>query len=687
MRVAHLDWRSVLVRALRVVYGSVLIAIAVAALAIGGTLTLLQTSWGGRAVARFALARVNATIAGRIGLGRLAFRGTRVTLERLALRDPAGRLVADVERVDVAWSPSALLRRRVAVEALAIRRPRLFLVDDAGELNLARALASRSPTAKRPPPSEPQGKPSRLVIEVRGWEVTGGVVEFQSGGADARRRVRVDDVRIGGTLQLAGDRLALDTTVDLPGGHLELRGVADLSPARGPIALEGRLEARLPGARVTASGVAKDRRVDLRLAVDATDLDATARAVAPVLGAPLPAIAGRGRIDATVTGSDAAPSLRAAADVPALRVGANRIRALTGSVWLPDLGRPEAIDVELHADAATLGGEVLRSPSVALHAVGRRLEARAHVAAPELTLALTGHRHTNPPASRDITLEALTLEYPEARWTLARPARLSLAPGRLGVSGLAVISERQKIEVDLAQTRRGVAGRLVVTALDVARLPRVLAPPALGLAGRLDATVHLGGRAAAPEVDVQAALGGGRNPQGSRHRRAARRADGRRARPRPPRSARARHRARGALRPPLALAAHPSRAHGGGPPARGDGPRPHPASARGRYRRSPPRAARPRPAVGPGLRLGRRASARAFGPGRAARPRGTPARRGRPRGPRRRRSPARGEPGGHRAAERLARALEDDVVDAAVPARALAPPARPPGRSRARPSS
>jgi translocation and assembly module TamB len=132
-------------KVLRIASKVALVVLAVVALAVGAAWSLLQTRRGGEVVRRFALARMNDALAGQITLGRFAFGGDRLTLESLAIYDPETRLVARVARIDVRFSPLALLRRHVDVQRLEIRRPELFLVQEARGLNLTRALAPRQP--------------------------------------------------------------------------------------------------------------------------------------------------------------------------------------------------------------------------------------------------------------------------------------------------------------------------------------------------------------------------------------------------------------------------------------------------------------------------------------------------------------------------------------------------------------
>jgi translocation and assembly module TamB len=135
-------------RAIRIV-AVVLASVAVlAAVLVGGVLTAARTSWGAERIRRLALPRVNAALAGRVDARRLGFFGDRVFVDDVTLRDPDGELVASIARVDIVFSPMALLHRRLELRAIALDEPSLSLRQDQdGETNLSRALAARGDAA------------------------------------------------------------------------------------------------------------------------------------------------------------------------------------------------------------------------------------------------------------------------------------------------------------------------------------------------------------------------------------------------------------------------------------------------------------------------------------------------------------------------------------------------------------
>jgi len=108
---------------------------------VAAALVVLSTPPGGALLRRIAVGRVNATIAGSLAVERVRWRGGRVVLEGVVLRDPQGAAVAALDRLDVSVSLRALLARRIQVQALALERPRLWLASGRNGSNLAVALA------------------------------------------------------------------------------------------------------------------------------------------------------------------------------------------------------------------------------------------------------------------------------------------------------------------------------------------------------------------------------------------------------------------------------------------------------------------------------------------------------------------------------------------------------------------
>jgi translocation and assembly module TamB len=269
------------------------------------------------------------------------------------------------------------------------------------------------------------------------------------------------------------------------------------------------LHATLPGVEVTGHGNTTTRDADVHLRLVAADLAAVGKSLTPRQGQPPLALGGRGRLDVALVGPVAAPSLRVAGQFPSLRVGAQWARGLTLTAIVPNIRRPDAANLDLAAPLIAVGGQELRGIKVIARAATPRLALSARTTSPfPLTITVNGQRDS----AHALTLDALTLRYPEATWTLARQTHIRFGEGRvaLAIEGFLLRAGRQSLSADLTQTRRGTRGRVNIAALDLGRLPRALVPPRLALGGVLDVDARLAGSAAAPEIAARVGLVGGR---------------------------------------------------------------------------------------------------------------------------------------------------------------------------------
>ena len=568
-------------RIARVVAAVTLVAVAAAALLVGGTWTFLQTRWGGRAVRHFALPEVNRQLAGRLELDRFGFGGDHLTLDGVVLRDPAGAVVARIERIEIGFSPVALLHRHLDLTRLVLVKPELWLIQDPQGSNLARALAPPSPVAARSKPAATPTPADRgLIVDLRHLAVAGGHLDLRALGDGTARHARLTALAMAGSahFETGPQRGAVDLTIDAQGAHLEARGQLDLRGLRalGPgltvhardldlaqlydgapasnlgfdveahgggsslASLDGSLDFNLPagelggqtvgpfhvaaraahgdltlsdlrlvlpGIDLSGQGNGGDEALAAHVHVEARDLGALSQSLA-MLGLGAADFSGRGRVDLALGGRWSAPSLRLTGDLPRIRFGESSVQSLALRAEVPNLRTPAAADVEVTSPRAVLAGRTLRGLALTVRAAGPRPTVNARTTGPfPLTLAVRGRRGSTP---TNLTIDALDLHYPEARWSLARPARLDFGAGRLSIAGFALRAGPERIEIDLAQRADGLRGHLVITKLDLGRLPQVLVPPALGVGGMIDLDARLAGDRAAPRLDAKLALAGGR---------------------------------------------------------------------------------------------------------------------------------------------------------------------------------
>ena len=509
-------------RALRIAGVTILVVLAIALLAIGGLWAFAQTDRGGEIIRRIAVEKVDARIAGQLAVERLRFGGDRLTLEGVVLRDPEGAQVARVDGIDVTFSIWALLRRHVEVRRLEIRRPELRLVmgeEESDSSNLARALAPAQPSKAPPAEAAPNAAGPNIVVDLRTLVVSGGTLSVRSSAPE----VHVGAIALEGSAHYDGPAQGLQTDLRLTtdAGRVDAQGAVDLAKLRAPPSgfairvrqldlaklmrdtpvtaidldvnargehLDADLRASAPGATVNGHGALDDGRVEARARIEATDLAATARSLARCHLAPPVVLAGRGRIDLAISGPLARPSLRLAGRVPQLTVEHNAVRDLTVSATLPRLDAPTAIDLDLQTTYARLSGRELRGVAATVHATGPLIRADVQIAKPyPVALAAVGHRLS--PWSMEIG--ELMLRYPEATWKLAQPTRIALRGERASISGLDLRARGQRVSADLQKGPRGGRLHLIVSHLDLARLPRPLMSPALAAVGAVDLDLDL----------------------------------------------------------------------------------------------------------------------------------------------------------------------------------------------------
>jgi len=282
-------------RALRITAAVVLVVVGGSALLLGTALALLRTRWGSDWVRRQAVPRVNAAIAGSLELGRFGYRGDRLQLGDLVLRDPDGREVLRARAIDVNFSPLALFRGHVDVRHALIDGPALFLRQDPDGTNLGRALAPRQPR-RAAAPGKDAGPGRALVIDLHELRLSDGVVEVTQTqpGADQRVfRARSLSLQAHGRYEVGTSPGARAFT-----GDLDLHGALE-APLRAPLSLRVSAEGQTQRSDATVAASVGDTALaatahvedDTHLAVRWTRLHLTpdvVRAFAPALRLAVP---------------------------------------------------------------------------------------------------------------------------------------------------------------------------------------------------------------------------------------------------------------------------------------------------------------------------------------------------------------------------------------------------------------
>ncbi|HLL51896.1 MAG TPA: translocation/assembly module TamB domain-containing protein, partial [Myxococcaceae bacterium] len=227
-------------------------------LVVVGGYAYLASKAGGERLTRLVTENANASIQGRLELGRVEYRGNRVVLHGVKLFDPEGDLVAEVARVEVAVSLGQLLSKRLEVSEALLGTPRLYLKQDERGLNLARAVASKKP--KAPEPEARNAKQSTLSFAVDRLELRDGFLDFQQrADGDLRRNVRLEGLGAEGDLRLDRGGEALAANLSMKSSLTE--------PLAGPfearLKADGEGEARSVDAAITVAGARLSARAKL----------------------------------------------------------------------------------------------------------------------------------------------------------------------------------------------------------------------------------------------------------------------------------------------------------------------------------------------------------------------------------------------------------------------------------------
>jgi translocation and assembly module TamB len=323
-----------------------------------------------------------------------------------------------------------------------------------------------------------------------------------------------------GRVTLRGHGAARGTRLAEMTGRVDLRW----APSRirggelGPIELEAtagggsievaRLQAVAPGGSLGGQLHWREgKSVTGTLTLTASDLSMLGSNLGALLGQPLPALEGSGRAAIVLSGTSGAPRLEADVDAPRLAVG--RVRA-DGARLRVELTGPAASftgRVEGELLRATVGGLELRGVTLAagLHEEEGSLSVTANVPelGPELVRVMLRGRFG--PERRTFDLADLALAWPGTRFILEKPARFDLA--RPSVDRVVLAAEAQRIEAEGGLRADGTLdGRLRLVGIDLAGLPRGLAPPDLEPKGILTLDARLSGTRAAPRVEATLGL-------------------------------------------------------------------------------------------------------------------------------------------------------------------------------------
>lgn len=265
----------------------------------------------------------------------------------------------------------------------------------------------------------------------------------------------------------------------------------------------------VPGVRIEARGRASKDRLALGGKLLASDLRALSRTLGKLAGPKGISLKGQGQLSFAVAGLVEHPSLEADGSFPVLAYQKNRVGGLALHVDTPDLKVPTGTKARVTARTLALAPrKVFRAVHLEVDGSGRELSLDAAVHG-YAELALRAQATLSPDGHAG-TLNALSLRYPEAQWTLEAPVQIESRPGLLALSPLTLRSGEEAVSARVLERGTKLDASLGLRSFDLGKLPRAFVDPALALGGILNVEVRAKGSSGKPDVVAKVDLQGGR---------------------------------------------------------------------------------------------------------------------------------------------------------------------------------
>ena len=318
-----------------------------------------------------------------------------------------------------------------------------------------------------------------------------------------KTNVHADLVAKGGGTSLE----TLDGSVDLTVSPSEYQG-----QPLGPVELEAsakngqytlsRLLVLLPGASLRAKGQGTEEKMRVDGGFTAGNLALLSQTLSRLLPGTVAPMSGNGTLDFVVEGPLRTPSLQAQGGFATLTYGPDlALRELSVKVELPDVTRPLDTDASLVVSELRSGTRTFKDLAATIATRERKLDATVRVQGDaQLGLTLGGLVDED---GQGLAVDALTLAWPEATWTLQRPTHVGFGGGRLEVEpALTLTSGPQTLSLRGAKEGEQVTARVELGAFDLTKLPRAFVPESLGLGGTVTGFVSARGRLPRPDAEA-----------------------------------------------------------------------------------------------------------------------------------------------------------------------------------------
>ncbi len=293
-----------------------------------------------------------------------------------------------------------------------------------------------------------------------------------------------------------------ELTLQIPPSRVEGEPLGPIhleASARGGRFQVPRLSAVLPGVQLRASGGGTLDQLTARGTLQVSDLSRLGKTLGRIGQAQPPELSGSGSLNFSVSGPASAPGVKLDGAFPTLRYQDSSLRELTVEAQIPDLTRPLDSEGTLGVSYLSAGDRVFRNLRAQVRS--RAQEFRLDLVtggAIDLHLLAVG---TRDPDSRGMSLNTLTLDYPEASWSLTQPARLGFREEEVRIQGLQLRADRQLLAVDGSLRGQRVEAQIQLEQFDLGRIPKIAVDPSLALAGRVDLQLSARGTLKSPTAE------------------------------------------------------------------------------------------------------------------------------------------------------------------------------------------
>lgn len=329
--------------------------------------------------------------------------------------------------------------------------------------------------------------------------------EWLEGAAPSRLRARVSGTAQNLSLEKLTGELAGDVTWKSPVGTTLAEADLQLRAKDGQLSVKQVL-AKVPGASVSLSGRASLSSLGLSGTLDATDLSKLPASVKEFAGVTIPPLSGRGSLAVQVSGPTRKPKVAVQGQLDDLRIASVSARTFVIDAVVPDVTHPLDADGTVTATKLVLGSQSFDEVHAAVATHGRELDVGLTTKGlGDAGLTLHG---TLDADNNGLAVATLMLDTGVDRWALDQPTHVSWGRA-LRVEPVSLTSGQQTLRLEGTLKGEQLTAELHASQVDLSRLPKVLVPATLGLAGvvTVDGTVE--GPLKRPNVVAKALVRGG----------------------------------------------------------------------------------------------------------------------------------------------------------------------------------